>query len=205
MSVKVNSTLSDVTFTSLDVPNVSGLNNNVMINTSSTRTYLGSIGVFLNEAISVTISATKTIPAVSFVTTLLAGITGNLTIGGTTATGINILSSSSTTAGQLKIQGADQNLKANGVAGYNTPLLSDSGARKSIQTGKVTGVSATGTTVTFPVAFSAGATPTIVCCCSNAVPSLIVTYQPSTVATHIGFGVAVQGGGKDVNWIALSS
>jgi len=209
MSVKVNSTASDVTFSSVAVPTPIGTSNtNIVATTAFVRTYISSLAIILNEAVSITISATKTIPIVNFVTTLASGILGSINIGtnGTGgATAINILSSASTTAGQLCIYGQAQLLKATGVAGFNTPLLSNSGARKAFQAGKATAVTNGGTTVLFPVAFPVGSNVNLYCCCNSATASLIMTYQPAGVTQAQGFGVAVQGGGKDVNWLAFSA
>ena len=206
MSVKVNSTASDVTFSSVAVPTPIGTSNtNIVATTAFVRTYISSLAIILNEAVSITISATKTIPVVNFVTTLVSGILGAINIGTTNATGINILSPASTTAGQLYIYGQEQLLKASSVAGFNTPVVSNSGARKGFQTGKAVAVTNGGTTVIFPTPFPVGSTPSIFCCCNNATASLIMTYQPVGVTQAQGFGVAVQGGGKDVNWLALGA
>lgn len=206
MSVKINDIPATTTFQSMTAPTaVAGNNSNLVANSAHTRSYMSSVGKIFNDGFTYTISNTKTLTTLLFgghtLTTGINAQAGISNVGTSLATAVNI-ATSTTPAGNLYIGGTQQPLLNSGTAGYSIPAVAG-GNNCKVQCFILPGISDTGTTVLFPIAYTS-TLPTICACSYGATPKLVTLYQPSGVTSQTGFGIACQGGG-DVIVVVMGS
>jgi hypothetical protein len=211
MSVKLNNITTDgspVAFGEVFAPTpIASSNTTVLATNTWLKTYLQTtiglvlrVGAYANAFI---VTGAKTIPEIIVSCSTALGITGNTTIGATTATTVNI-ANGATSGGQLVYMGSSQSqITPNATANtYSRYLVTNKASTSKIQNGTIS-VTTTGTTATFATPFSVGCVPVVVATISNSVSGIASVYQPTGVLPNVGVGLVCNNGTKNCSYIAV--